>query len=709
MKYIDVYIEDQFLFKDHLTYQTSESVTIGMRVLVKVRNRERVAFVKAVYDPVPLGFEVAEISAVIDSEPVINEELFALGHKMAAYYIAAPIACFQSILPNQLRPKGSFKAAKLQRRIKLETLQVAKHHPTAKQAALLDYLKDNPDISYTQARRIYPGVQSLIQHGYISEYETEMRYQAAEITAQKSKPELTVAQKKVIEAVSMNHFATYLLHGVTGSGKTEVYLRLAEQVLKTNEQVLILVPEISLTPQMIARFSNRFGQDVAIYHSALNNQEKYEQYQRVLNNEVNFVVGTRSAVFLPFKKLGLIIMDEEHDNSYKQNHAPTYHTRDIALWRAETHACPLVLGSASPALETYARALKGNYQLLELPERINHNFPSVNIVDTRQGLYRQQSAVLSEQLKAAISLRLEKKEQVMILLNRRGYLPILKDKKTGQVLQCPYCDVALNYHKKEHLLKCHMCEYQTSEHIAEGEISGTGVGTERLTEHLEKLYPQAKIVRMDADTTRRKGAHKKILDAFTKGEFDILVGTQMIAKGLDIANVTLMGIINADAGLIYQDYRSVEDTFAMLLQAAGRSGRADKQGEVIIQSFNPDHYAISCAVHQKYKHFFKQEMAYRKLADYPPYSYLIVVIFSDQDQAKVNEASGLFQTLLPHDKMRMIGPSEIRRLANRYRSRIILKGRDLEGMIKIVDQTLTTFKSMNRTHFLVDVNPLNLE
>ncbi|HEY4537173.1 MAG TPA: primosomal protein N' [Erysipelothrix sp.] len=709
MKYIDVYIEDQFLFKDHLTYQTDQEVQVGMRVLVKVRNRERVAFIKAVYNPIPLGFKVATITKVIDEEPVINEELFALGHKMAAYYIAAPIACFQSILPNQLRPKGSFKKAKMERRVKLMTTEVAEHKLTPKQAELIALMEQEKDISYTQARKIYSGVQSLIKQGYLQEYETEARYRPLSYQSETHKPELTSAQKQVINSVVMDEFHTYLVHGVTGSGKTEIYLRLAEKVLENQEQVLILVPEISLTPQMIERFAKRFGEDVAMYHSALNNQEKYEQYQRVLKNEVNFIVGTRSAVFLPFKKLGLIIMDEEHDTSYKQNHAPSYHTRDIALWRAETHHCPLVLGSASPALETYARALKGNYTLLELPQRINQNFPQVTIVDTKEGLYRQKSAVLSDELKEGIQLRLNRQEQVMILLNRRGYLPILKDKKTGQVLQCPYCDVALNYHKRENLLKCHMCEYQTREQISSGEISGTGVGTERLTEHLKKLFPQANIARMDADTTSRKGAHKRILDDFTQGKYDILVGTQMIAKGLDIANVTLMGIVNADAGLIYQDYRSVEDTFAMLLQAAGRSGRAEKQGEVIIQSFNPDHYAITCAVHQKYKHFFKQEMAYRKLADYPPYSYLIVIVFSDEKQEKAAEAALLFQSLLAHDKIRMIGPSEIRRLANRYRNRIILKGRDLEGMIKQVDQTLQTFKTMNNTHFYVDVNPLNLE
>lgn len=708
MKYCDVLIEDKFLFQDALTYKSSEAnLEIGMRVEIKVRNRDRIGFIVDIYDPVELDFEVHEINGVVDDKAILNDELMELAHKMAYHYVAPTIACFQTILPNKLKPKSTARPIKMTRMLRF--VQDAQESLTDLQSKTMAWIKKEGFVTYTEARKSYSGIRTLIDRNLLEEYEIEAMYSAQEILKEDQSVTLTEAQNKAIEAVEFNVAKTYLLHGVTGSGKTEVYLQVAKKVLNEGKQVLIMVPEISLTPQMIERVSTRFGRDVAIYHSALNDQEKYEQYKRVLDSEVKIVVGTRSSVFLPFENLGLIVVDEEHDTSYKQNRTPYYHARDIALWRHITHQCPLILGSASPALESYARALKGVYTLIELPERINQSFPIVNVVDTQKGLYKQKSPYLSEALSQGIQKRLDQKEQVILLLNRRGYLPLLKDAKTDQVLQCPHCDVALNYHKYEAVLRCHVCGYEARQNPKNTKIIGTGIGTQRLSELISNAFPKSRVLRMDADSTRKKGSHKKILDSFINHDYDILIGTQMIAKGLDVANVTLVGVINADAGLAHSDYRSVEQAFSILLQATGRSGRGGKVGEVIMQSFNPDHYAIVCAANQKYKHFFQQEMEYRKLASYPPYSYLISIVFSDEDMEKANEASALFMELFDAPGIQTIGPSEIRRLSARYRTRIILKGKDLDAMIKNTNQTIASFRLINKISFSVDVNPMSIE
>lgn len=708
MKFCDVLIEDKFLFQDALTYKsTNKNLKVGMRVEIKVRNRDRVGFVVKMYDPIELDFTVNEINKVVDDEAILNDELMELAHKMAYHYISPTISCFQTILPNKLKPRSSAKPIKMTRMLRY--VKDSKDKLTPLQSDTMKVIKELGSITYTQARSMYSGVRSLIDKGLLAEYEIESMYEKQEVIKEEQSVELTPAQVKAIETVKFNHSNTYLLHGVTGSGKTEVYLQVAKKILAQGKQVLIMVPEISLTPQMIERVSSRFGRDVAIYHSALNDQEKYEQYIRVKDSKVKLVVGTRSSIFLPFENLGLIVLDEEHDTSYKQNNTPSYHARDIAQWRQITHQCPLILGSASPSLESYARALKGVYQLIELPERINQSFPKVSVVDTQKGLYNQKSPYLSEALIEGIQKRLDRKEQVILLLNRRGYLPILKDAKTDKVLQCPNCDVALNYHKRDAVLRCHICSYQTRRNPNNAKIIGQGIGTERLSELLSNEFPSSRVLRMDADTTRKKGSHKKILASFINHDYDILVGTQMIAKGLDVPNVTLVGIINADAGLAHTDYRSVEQSFSILLQATGRSGRGDKLGEVIMQTFNPDHYAIICAANQKYKHFFQQEMEYRKLASYPPYSYLISIVFSDEDLEKANNASAMFMDLFESQNIQCIGPTLIRRLSARYRSRIILKGKDLDDMIKNTNETIASFRLINKTSFTVDVNPMSIE
>lgn len=709
----DVYIEETFLNNQKLTYRCTDATQKGTRVWVWLRGRKMVAFVVDTYPYVAtdFDFELQHIGEAIDEAPIINDELYELAQHLSYTTLTPIIKCLQTILPNKLRPKTTSKKIKTERVLKLvnENLPL-----TPKQQAFVDAFRDVSRISLKDARRFYSNYRVLIEKGVYVEVEQEVIYQENSIAKSYPEHNLTQQQLEIVDAIKHHKAHTYLLHGVTGSGKTEVYLHLAKATIQEGKAVIFLVPEISLTPQMIERVSKRFGKDVAIYHSGLNDQEKYEQYIRIREGKTQIVVGTRSAVFMPFKNLGLIVLDEEHDPSYKQQSMPMYHALEVAKFRSQYHQCPLVLGSASPSLESYARALRGVYTLLELPQRINQSFPEYEIVDLQEALYRKQPFTITNQLKDAITKTLYKNEQVMLLLNRRGYMTILKEQSSGSVLMCPNCDVALNYHKQSNLIKCHICDY-TLKSLPKGQDGnplqyiGSGVGTQRLTEMLQDMFPKARICRMDADAVNKKNSHESILTAFNNHEFDIMVGTQMIAKGLDNENVTLVGIMNIDTSLAHEDYRSVEATFSLILQAAGRSGRGDKKGNVLIQTFNKDHYALNYALKQQYKHFFKQEMQYRKLANYPPYSFLISFVFFDQNEVKANQQAQTFLSLLPKGDYTVLGPAKIRRLSNQYRVRIILKGKDLDNMLRVSNNTLEAYRHIEKGGVRVDVNPLTLE
>lgn len=705
--FADVLIEHAFLGNQTLTYSTgSLKVGVGERVMIPLREREIMGFVVRVHQEEPSDFEVQTIIERVDGAPILNEELQQLSEWLSYYTVSPKIRCLQTILPNKLSPKSTSKSAKIIKMI-TRTNKNLDTSLTSKQLIFLKMFEEMKMMTLKDASKTYSGFQKLVEKGYLERIDMEAFYQ--EKVIEKSTPHysLTPEQKKIVDSIAFDCYSTTLVHGVTGSGKTEVYLDLASKVLEHRKQVLILVPEISLTPQMIERVSKRFGQDVAIYHSGLGDQEKYEQYRRVKDQKVSLVVGTRSAVFLPFSNLGLIVMDEEHDNSYKQESTPYYHTRDVASWRAKYHKCPLVLGSASPAIESYARALKGVYKLVELPMRINHSFPKVEVVDTQKALYNRESPYLTQHLENEIQRCLDNKKQVVILLNRRGYMTLLKD-SNGEVIQCPDCDVALNYHKADQSIRCHMCGHNRP-YDPLLKLSGSGVGTQRLEEALLKRFPSASIIRMDADTTSRKNSHATLLEAFMNHKTDILIGTQMIAKGLDNEKVTLVGIVNADAALTHTDYRAVEITFQMMLQASGRAGRGQYPGKVIIQTANPGHYAIVCAIHQKYKHFFKQEMQYRKIAAYPPYSYLVSLVFSADTEKQAFDDAQNFAQFVNTPSIDVLGPSILRKLSRKYRARVILRGKDLEQLIETCHSVMAIVKPKNRTGVSVDVNPLTLE
>ncbi|WP_320940079.1 primosomal protein N' [Lysinibacillus capsici] len=525
------------------------------------------------------------------------------------------------------------------------------------------------------------------------------RTQALQLT-----DEQQVALQAITTAMDQQMAQTFLLHGVTGSGKTEVYLQAIQKVLEEGKEAIMLVPEISLTPQMTERFRSRFGEMVAVMHSGLSVGEKYDEWRKIQQGKVKVVVGARSAIFAPFTNIGLIILDEEHESTYKQEDSPRYHARDVAIWRSEFYKCPIILGSATPALESFARAKKGVYKLLSLKHRALHQaLPTVFIADMREELRQGNRSMFSQSLIEAIRLRLEKKEQMVLFLNRRGYSSFVLCRDCGTVVQCPNCDISLTYHRTTEKLKCHYCGYE--EHVPQicpqcqsDHIRYFGTGTQKVEEELYKLFPEARVLRMDVDTTKHKGAHEEILEIFGAGQADILLGTQMIAKGLDFPNITLVGVLSADTSLHLPDYRAAERTFQLLTQVSGRAGRHDKLGEVIIQTYTPEHYAIELAKSQEYEPFYEREMFLRRRSNYPPYYFVALIQLSHEDVMMAAEYAGRVADWLRgnlSNQVAIIGPTtaSIARLQNRYRYQCLIKYKIEPNLIPVLQRLLAMYRA----------------
>ncbi len=512
------------------------------------------------------------------------------------------------------------------------------------------------------------------------------------------------ALKAITGSMEEQTATTFLLHGVTGSGKTEIYLQAIQKVLDEGKEAIMLVPEISLTPQMTERFRSRFGEMVAVMHSGLSVGEKYDEWRKIQQGKVSVVVGARSAIFAPFTNIGLIILDEEHESTYKQEDSPRYHARDVAIWRSEFYKCPVILGSATPALESFARAKKGVYTLLSLKQRALHQaLPTVFIADMREELQKGNRSMFSELLVDAIRVRLEKNEQMVLFLNRRGYSSFVLCRDCGTVVQCPNCDISLTYHRTTEKLKCHYCGYeervpQTCPQCQSEHIRYFGTGTQKVEEEIYKLFPEARVLRMDVDTTKQKGAHEEILQAFGEGQADILLGTQMIAKGLDFPNITLVGVLSADTSLHLPDYRAAERTFQLLTQVSGRAGRHEKHGEVIIQTYTPEHYAIELAKLQDYEPFYEREMFLRRRSSYPPYYFVALVQISHEDVMMAAEYASRAADWLRgnlSNQVAIIGPTtaSISRLQNRYRYQCLIKYKIEPNLIPVLQRLLAMYRA----------------
>lgn len=724
MYIIDVLIEHGVDALDRpFTYYTKNALKAGVRVHVRFRSRLLTGYVLKVREKIAslkeaeahYGFKILPIVDVIDETPIINEELFDLARHLAKMTLSPLITCLQVMLPPSLKPATTKQAA-------IHYLQAVRvinggEARTAKQKEVYNaLLKEGVHFVKDYSRSI---LTALEKQGLIEIYKQEVyRDPSREMIGVKEKNiTLTSIQENVVRGILEHPGRVSLIHGVTGSGKTEVYLALTRKMLEKGKNVIMLVPEISLTPMMVSVFKSRFGDDVAILHSRLSAGERYDEYRRISRGEVHIVVGARSAIFAPMQNLGMIIMDEEHDTSYKQENTPRYHTLSVARYRAHVHHASIVLGSATPCIESYARAQKGIYDLYEMPHRINKKpLPHVDIIDmtkeSKEGHYGLMSRAMIKNLQAC----LDAKEQAIVLLNKRGYASFVICEECQEVIKCPHCDVTLTYHKNDHTLKCHYCGYcipmpSRCPHCGSSSLKRIGYGTQKIEEELTHTIHGARVIRFDYDTTRNKNDHLRLLEAFEKQEGNILLGTQMIAKGLDFENVTFVGVLSADLTLMVPDYRASERTFDLLTQVAGRSGRGAKAGRVLIQTFNPHHYAITFAAKQDYQGFYKEEMKFRKEALYPPYCHLVSIIIQSRNVSALKAAAqDIKNYLVSHvHSVKALGPSEasIFKMQDIYRERILVKYVKSDVLLSVLSSLMHYYNvTLNgKVKMVCDFNP----
>lgn len=597
-----------------------------------------------------------------------------------------------------------------------------------RQQALLRHLLQQPERWHSVAQLAEQGLGShstvhLLAANGVVQVEEREEYRIPAGDARRTRPALTPEQQQVlaplIQALGKQQFAPFLLYGVTGSGKTEVYLRCIEQCMQQGRQAIVLVPEIALTPQMVSTFRGRFGSRVAVLHSGLSQGERYDEWRRIRQGEVQVAIGARSAIFAPFENLGLIVLDEEHEGSYKQEETPRYHARDVALRRARAHGAVLILGSATPSLETYATARQGGFALLEMKERVRQRpLPTVQVVDMREEFRLGHRSMFSRLLLEKMAERQQRGEQTILLLNRRGFSTFVMCRSCGLVLHCPHCDISLTYHRVGNALRCHFCGYATQQpercpDCGADALRYFGSGTQRVEEELSRLLPGLRLLRMDMDTTGRKGAHARILEAFGKKEADVLLGTQMIAKGLDFPEVTLVGVISADISLFLPDFRAAERTFQLLTQVSGRAGRHHKKGEVIIQTFAPEHSVIQAAATGDYAGFVWRELQFRKVAGYPPYRRLALFNFAHAEEEVAREAARrLTAWMMPRlpQEAQWLGPnpSPLSRLKDRYRMQCVVKYTDETLMRPLLKEMWERWEPEFRrasVQFSVDMDP----
>lgn len=680
-----------------------------------------------------------EVTGLLPDVPPIPATLVQLARWTADRYLSTFPAALRLLLPAEARRQEVHTLKSTSYRLAVADLEsvlegISRRAP--RQAELLRFIamkggeSTRPELLRALGESIDGAIKAALQKGWLVAGAVARRRDpfAGESVAPVAPPELTPEQAAALDSIQQELIAPpafrqpVLIHGVTGSGKTELYLRAIAAVRKTGKQAICLVPEISLTPQMIHRFRSRFGGEVAVLHSALSAGEKFDEWQRIRRGQVSIVVGARSAVFAPFENVGLIIIDEEHEQSYKQDSpSPAYHAREVAAERARLEGALLVLGSATPALESFHKARSGEYRLVSLEHRVDDRpMPAVTLVDMREELRSGNRSIFSTALQEALSQTLAAKEQVILFLNRRGYNTFIMCRTCGEAVQCPNCAVALTYHLGDQHLACHYCDHQarvptTCPKCGSKAIRHMGAGTERVEEELHHLYPEIRIARMDVDTTRRKGSHAAILKRFANHEVDVLVGTQMIAKGLDFPDVTLVGVVLADTSLNLPDFRAAERTFQLVTQVAGRAGRGLKPGRVLVQTYQPEHSALLAAAEHDYRRFFQEEIAFRKQLDYPPFAHIIQMVVAGEEEGPVAETASAIHQLLVQGRFSGgilgPGPAPLARLRGRYRYHLILKGDEIGRMAREVRAAFASGgrwrKSKNVT-LSVDVDPLSI-
>ncbi|MDE6292416.1 MAG: primosomal protein N', partial [Bacilli bacterium] len=689
-------------FTYHVPSEFEGVIDKGMKVSVPFGKQNINGFVLNVHNNMPdASYEVKDITSIITKELKLNDELLELGHYIKSRTLCTLISAYQTMLPTSLKVQNNKETydltityVRLNKDIKEIDEYIKSNKRGLKQNELLEALKRGRILKKDIKSK--SSLNRLVELDLIT-YEYENVYRINKNALNNTKPLLSDEQRHACDIIKKNidEYNTYLLHGITGSGKTEVYMKLCEDVIENGKCIIMLVPEISLTTQIVHRFYNRFGSDVAIFHSNLSEGEKFDEYKKIMKGEVHIVVGTRSAIFTPIKNLGLVIIDEEHSSNYKQDNNPRYHALDVAKWRCEYHKCPLVLGSATPSLESMARAGKDVYKYISLTKRIGESkLPTMEIVDMAPE-FKKRNMVLSDKLQLEIMATLERHEQVMLLLNRRGYSTIINCQSCGFTYKCPHCDITLTYHKSSNHLRCHYCGYTVIKsdicpECGEKAIRDFGLGTEKVEQTLRELYPSYNIVRMDADTTSKKGAHENIIKGIERGEYDIIVGTQMISKGLDFPKVTLVGIINADESLNIPDFRSGENTFSLLSQVSGRAGRADLPGKVIIQTFNSDNKTLNYVLKNDYMGNYNYEMDIRRKLKYPPYYYLVLLRVTSKSYEMASKESikvaNYIRSNMKNETI-CLGPTTANmfKINNIFRFQIIVKYRRAYNLFELIE------------------------
>ena len=704
------------MFTYHVPCEYINDIKIGIRVLVPFNNQELEGFILEIDNDYEDPFDIKDIIKVIDSEVILNDELLSLGKKISHDTLSTLISSYQVMLPKSLKAKNKSKVGiKYQQIVEIDNLNI---DLTDKQQEIINKINEKGRCLYSELKKINSSVDTLLKKGVLRKIEVEEYRLNIDNNFKYIKHELNSDQEKVFQEIKNNlgNNKHFLLHGITGSGKTEIYMYLMEEVIKNNKKCLLLVPEITLTNQIAKRIMARFKK-VAILHSGLSDGEKYDEYRKIKRGEADIVIGARSAVFAPLSNIGIIIIDECHTSSYYQDVMPRYDAVEVAKERCLYHSCPLVLGTATPTIDMYARATKNIYKLLTLDKRAGEAIPPKVIISDMTKEKKVGDTFFSETLVNKIKEKLSRHEQIILLQNRRGYSSTIMCTNCGYTMKCPNCDITLTYHKNKDIMRCHYCGYATKKMIKcpkcdSKDIKELGLGTEKVEEDLHKLFNEARIVRMDYDTTSKKGAHEKILNAFGNNEYDILLGTQMIAKGLDFDKVTLVGVISCDNSLFMPSYKSSEDTFNLLNQVSGRSGRRSVQGEVVIQTYNPDHYAIVLSSKNDYLSFYNREMEERKNGKYPPYYYLSEVIIKSVDyeflSREVNKIKTLLINNLP-DKI-IIGPMMLYpfKVNNVNRFGIIIKYKKELNLKDILKELINHYKGNNKIKMEISFNPRDI-
>ena len=686
-------------------------IKVGHKVIVPFASHEVEGFVLKIHDNIDNSIDYKKIIKIQDNDFYLNSELLELGKYMSNSLLCSLINAYQVMLPKALKAsiktninKKYISKVYINKEIDVEKYK-EENKRNKKEIEIIDKI-GNDEILKSEV--VSPSLNHLITKGIVIEKKYEVNREVTYNSMNEVKIKLTSDQERAIKEIVGSHDDKYLLYGVTGSGKTEVYIELIKRNKKVGKTSIVLVPEISLTPQIVSRFKSVFGEDVAVLHSSLSEGEKYDEYRRIMKGEVSIVVGARSAIFAPLNNLGLIIIDECQSATYKQENTPKYNAIDIAYKRGEYNKAKVILGSATPSLEQYARGKKGVLHLIRLGNRISGHFPEIEIVDMEKEA-KKHNYIISEKLDLEIKNSLSRGEQIILLLNRRGYSTFLSCTNCGYVYKCPNCDISLIYHKSSNSYSCHYCGYRCGRNSVcpkchEEAIKDLGLGTEKLESMIEKKY-NTRVLRMDADTTSTKNAHSKLIKEFSSGNYNILVGTQMISKGLNFENVSLVGIINPDASLAIPDFRSSERTYELLSQTAGRVGRFNLPGKVIIQTYNPTNYVYESVVKNDFDEFFNYEMNIRKKLSYPPYYYIcdILVTSSDFNTASdgANKVKKYLDSILSDDYI-ILGPSvsSIVKLNNKYRFNIMIKYKKSDKLY----EALSVINNIEIKNVNVDIN-----